>query len=66
MDFSSEIKKRIISVLKSSSEDLWIAKIAKKANINPMTASKFIHILEAEGKLTIKRLGDMKIVRLKK
>jgi len=66
MDLGNEIKQKIISVLRNSDGKLWIRRIAEKANINPMTASKFIHILEAEGKVSIERFGDMKIVRLNK
>jgi len=59
------MKEKILNLLKNSS-GLCISKIAQKIGVSLPTASKFVHILEAEKKVKIEKMGDMKIVRVRK
>ena len=59
------MKEKILNLLKNSS-GLCISEIAQKIGVSLPTASKFVHILEAEKKVRIERMGDMKIVRVRK
>lgn len=60
-----KMKESILSTLKSQNS-LSISKIAEKVGISASTASKFIHILEAEKKVKIEKFGNMKLVSVKK
>ncbi len=60
-----EMKRKILELIKNSGNGLYISKIAKKIGVSHQTASKFIHILEAEKKIRIERIGDMKVVKIR-
>lgn len=60
-----EMERKILELVKNSGNGLYISKIAKKIGISHQTASKFIHILEAEKKVKVEKIGDMKVVRMR-
>ncbi|MEM5790683.1 MAG: MarR family transcriptional regulator [Candidatus Aenigmatarchaeota archaeon] len=60
-----EIEGKILEIIKNSDNGLYISKIARKIGVSHQTASKFIHILEAEKKIRVEKVGDMKMVRMR-
>ncbi len=61
--FMIDVKELVMASL--TKEDMPLNTIAKKCNLSLATASKYCHILEAEGKAEIKKFGNMKMVRLR-
>jgi len=59
------IKKEIIKTLKSHSDGLTITDISKILHIHYTTASKYLAVLEAEGKIVHRDIGMAKLFRLK-
>lgn len=60
-----EIKEQILNLLKDYPDGLTQIQISEKINTTPPTISKYIAILEAEGKVFIRDLGRVNLVRLK-
>lgn len=47
-------------------EAVPIYRIAEKAQISVQTASKYCYILQAEGKVSMEKFGNMKLIRRKR
>lgn len=58
-----EVKGRVHASL--GKEPVPIKVIAEKCSLSVSTASKYCHILAAEGRAEIRRYGNMKLVRKK-
>lgn len=63
MALYDEVKGRVHSAL--GKEPLPIKIIAGKCGLSVSTASKYCHILAAEGRAEIRKYGNMKLVRRK-
>ncbi|MBI4018092.1 MAG: hypothetical protein HY368_00610 [Candidatus Aenigmarchaeota archaeon] len=63
MPLYDEVKGRVAAAL--SKDAVPIKLIADKCSLSVSTASKYCHILAAEGKADIKKYGNMKLVRKK-
>jgi DNA-binding Lrp family transcriptional regulator len=65
---SKEIKEKIIKELEKVFPcDLSITEIAEKVGISDITASKYVSVLQAEGKIEVsRRIGNAVLFRLKK
>jgi hypothetical protein len=61
-----DIKGSIIKVLKDYSSGLTISNVAKLTNLNRLTTSKYLAILEAEKIVECKKIGVSKIFRMRK
>lgn len=57
---------KILTVLKRNPEGLTTTEIAKTSSINIMTASKYLSILEALGKVSYRKIGMAKLFTVKK
>lgn len=57
---------KIIEVLKSSQKPLSQTQISQLTKVNKATISKYVAILQAEGKIEIEKYGNVNLVRLKK
>ncbi|MCW1312752.1 MAG: helix-turn-helix domain-containing protein [Candidatus Parvarchaeota archaeon] len=57
---------RIIEVLKNSQKPLSQTQISQITKVNKATISKYVAILQAEGKIEIEKYGNVNLVRLKK
>jgi len=68
MKKSVEIKERILRVLREVYPiDLSIRQVAKRARVSSTSASKYLAVLEAEGKIELsRRIGKAKMYRPKK
>jgi len=63
----SEIKERILMVLEQAYPlDLSVKEVAKRAGVSKETASKYIAVLEAEGRIECRHVGRAKLCRAKK
>lgn len=60
-----ETKEIILNIIKKENNPLSKRQIAKMAGVSSPTASKYIDILEAEGKIIIERYGNINLVRHK-
>jgi len=65
---SKEIKEKIVKELEKVFPcDLSISEIAQKVGISDITASKYVSVLQAEGKIEVSRkIGNAVLFRLKK
>lgn len=57
---------RLILVVLQKSPLLTIVEIAEKANINRLTASKYLYSLETRGIVSYRAVGNAKLFYLKK
>ncbi|MBL7160001.1 MAG: hypothetical protein ISS95_00390 [Candidatus Aenigmarchaeota archaeon] len=57
-----KIKLNILNIITNSENGLHFSKIAEHAELSIQTVSKYCHVLEAENRVLIQKLGDMKIV----
>ena len=60
----ADLKEKIIKILKNSEKPLSKSQIAKSLGVTPSTASKYVDILQAEGKVTVDYYGNINLVRL--
>jgi len=58
------IKDRIFQLLKVNKEGLTITETSKKLKIHYITASKYLAVLEAEGKLKHRNIGMAKLFKI--
>ncbi|HLC67474.1 MAG TPA: hypothetical protein VJI12_01195 [archaeon] len=58
-----DIKERILSSV--TKEAVPIYKVAVQAGVCTTTCSKYLYVLEAEGKVVLTSFGNMKLVRRK-
>ena len=65
---SQESKDKVFGVVKKASpEDLTIAEVARRSKITHYTASMWLKVLEAEGKIEqTRKIGPAILYRLKK
>jgi len=61
---NEDFKEKIIEILKNSEKPLSKSQIAKSLGVTPSTASKYVDILEAEGKVSVDDYGNINLVRL--
>lgn len=54
-------KEAIVELLKKHPEGLLITQIAKATQMNRLTATKYIHELIGEGRLTVRNLGRARL-----
>jgi len=57
-------KNRIFQLLKVNKDGLTITETSKKLKIHYITASKYLAVLEAEGKLKHRDIGMAKLFRI--
>jgi DNA-binding IclR family transcriptional regulator len=57
-------KERILSAVTKEATPIY--KIAEQAGVCTTTASKYLYILQAEGKVVLSSFGNMKLVRRNK
>ncbi len=58
------IKDRILQLLKVNRDGLTITETSKKLKIHYITASKYLAVLEAEGKLKRRDVGMAKLFKI--
>ena len=58
------VKDRIFQLLKSNKEGLTITETSRILKIHYITASKYLAVLEAEGKLKHRDIGMAKLFRI--
>jgi len=58
------VKDRIFQLLKVNKDGLTITETSKKLKIHYITASKYLAVLEAEGKLKHRDIGMAKLFRV--
>ena len=58
------IKDRIFQLLKVNKDGLTITETSKKLKIHSITASKYLAVLEAEGKLKHRNIGMAKLFKI--
>ena len=58
-----DLKERILAAV--SKEAVPIYKIAQSADVCTTTCSKYLYILQAEGKVTLTNFGNMRLVKKK-
>jgi transposase len=58
----AELKQKFLSIIEDG-DGMSIKQAAGKLGVSPATASKWVHILEAERKVKLDRFGDMKLIR---
>ena len=58
------VKDRIFQLLKINRDGLTITETSKKLNIHYSTASKYLAVLEAEGKLKRRDVGMAKLFKI--
>jgi ribosomal protein S25 len=58
------MREKILASLKKS-KPLPIYQVAERTGICVSTASKYCHILQAEGKIKMVKFGNMKLVELR-
>lgn len=63
MPLYDEVKARVQGAL--GREPVPIKNVAEKCDLSISTASKYCHILAAEGRADIRKFGNMKLVRKK-
>ncbi|MFH8120025.1 MAG: winged helix-turn-helix domain-containing protein [Candidatus Aenigmatarchaeota archaeon] len=65
---SKEVKEKILKELEKVFPcDLSITEIAQKVGISDITASKYVNVLQAEGRIEVARkIGNAILYRLKK
>ena len=62
-----DTKERVLKLLEEVyPQDLPISEIAKRLGISRNTASKYVAILEAEGKIECRFIGKAKLCKIKK
>lgn len=59
-----KIKLSILNIITNFESGIHFSKIAEHAELSIQTVSKYCHVLEAENRVLIQKLGDMKIVKL--
>jgi len=59
-----EIKDRIIKLLEINKEGLTITETSNKLKIHYITASKYLAVLEAEGRIKHRDIGMAKLFRI--
>ena len=59
------MKKKILELLRFNTEGLTITEISKKLGIHHTTASKYLAVIEAEGKLECRNIGMAKLFKIK-
>lgn len=66
MDREKNIKKNILSFLKKHDEGITITDVSKFLGIHYITATKYLAVLEAEGKLTHRKVGMAKLFKTRR
>jgi len=59
------IKNRILKLLQQQKKDLTITDVSKILQINYSTSSKYLAVLEAEGKVVHRDIGMAKLFKLR-
>lgn len=59
------VKNRILKILKNYEDGLTITDVSRLLGIHYTTASKYLAVLEAEGKVVHRRIGMAKLFRMK-
>lgn len=58
----SSTKERILTVVERSDRDLSIGEIAEKSDLSRETVSKYVNVLQAQGKIKLSRkVGHAKL-----
>lgn len=57
---------KIVNLLKKHPDGLTIIEISRKLNMNRITVSKYIMLLIGEKKVRIRRVGNAKLIFLRK
>lgn len=58
----SSTKERILTVVERSDKDLSIGEIAEKSDLSRETVSKYVNVLQAQGKIKLSRkVGHAKL-----
>lgn len=65
MTIKDAVKLHILESIRELGEFTWINKISEHCNVCSATVSKYVDILEKEGKVTVKWMGNTKTVMLK-
>ena len=63
MDREKKIKRAILNFLKKHREGLTITDVSRLLGIHYITATKYLAVLEAEGKLTHRKVGMAKLFK---
>lgn len=63
MDREKNIKKNILNFLKKHREGITITDVSRALGIHYITATKYLAVLEAEGKLTHRKVGMAKLFK---
>lgn len=65
MDNEEKMKEKIVSLLKKKREGLTITEVSSSLDIHYITSTKYLAVLQAEGKLVHRRIGMAKLFRIK-
>jgi predicted transcriptional regulator len=63
---SAVVEEFIFNILKSAEHSLTIQDVAKRGNINRITAAKYLEVLEARGHIKHREVGKAKLYSLVK
>jgi predicted transcriptional regulator len=58
---SAVVEELIFNILKSAEHSLTIQDVAKRGNINRITAAKYLEVLEAKSYITHRAVGKAKL-----
>jgi len=61
MAIAHDAKELILGAVGKEAEPIY--KVAEKANVSVQTASKYLYVLEAEGRIKMEKFGNMQLVR---
>lgn len=66
MDKEESVKRSICALLKKNREGLTITEVSTGLKIHYITATKYLAVLRAEGKIDYRKIGMAKLFRLKR
>jgi predicted ArsR family transcriptional regulator len=66
MDREKKIKRNILNFLKKHREGITITDVSSSLGIHYITATKYLAVLEAEGKLTHRKIGMAKLFKTRR
>jgi len=60
------IKERILRILSNSDKEFSKRRLSQKLKLSPATIGKYVEILNAEGRVNIKKYGNLHLITLVK
>ena len=60
----SDFRTKIIEILKKAVKLMTVSDVSRELGVGPSTGLKYVSIMQAEGKLIVEDLGNVKVVKL--